>query len=292
MIHLLFIDSSAENIALLEHHLPLLKALGCEIELINVPNLPKAISLLKTRSVQLIVLTLQNFSPNIPLVQELFIQQASATLLVQGTEEQKEMSLNWIEAGAQDFFSLKEISSSQLLQLFSYSLTRQKYLNQLHALSLTDELTQCYNRRGFDLLLKQQIGIATRMERGFILFYIDLDNLKAINDLYGHLVGDMALKDTALILHQSFRIYDIIGRIGGDEFTICVIDIKPEQVETLKKKLQKNIATFRNEKKRVYSLSLSIGSAIFDPSSPSTLEKLYKEADQSLYQSKRALRSF
>lgn len=289
---LLFIDSSEENEQLLCQRLFALKELGFEIEFTYVNNIAKAISLLKTRSMHIIIFTLSsNYSPQTPIIKEFLLQLGTAALIIQGSLEQQNSCLEWMEGGAQDFFSLKEISQSSLMQLVTYSLARQKYLNQLHALSLTDELTQCYNRRGFDLLLTKQIGIATRMKRGFILFYIDLDNLKKINDQFGHLVGDVALKDTAAILHECFRIYDIIGRIGGDEFTICVIDSKTEHRLLLEEKMQKNIIAYRNAHKRPFTLSLSIGSSIFDPTCPTTMEQLYQQADQSLYQSKRALRA-
>lgn len=286
MIRILFIDSSQKNFDILKQHiLPL-----SNYEVVSVANIESALLFLKTRKIDLVIFTLTHISPNDPLIQELL--QTTAAFLIQGTEDQKPFVHSWIEAGAQDFFSLNEISFSSFSHLVTQSLARQKYLNQLQALCLTDELTQSYNRRGFDLLINQQIEIAKRMRRSFILFSIDVDALKKINDEYGHLVGDIALKDTAHLLHQTFRIYDIIGRIGGDEFMICAIDAKKEQQSLLKEKLKKNLQLFRKKEKRPFILSFSIGSTVYNPDFPVTKEALYEEADRSLYESKRSFRSF
>lgn len=85
----------------------------------------------------------------------------------------------------------------------------------LHSLSLTDELTGLYNRRGFFTLLDQQIKMANRLKREIFILYADLDRLKLINDTWGHQEGDQALIESATIFKRIYRESDIIACIGG-----------------------------------------------------------------------------
>ena len=98
-------------------------------------------------------------------------------------------------------------------------ITERKWAEEkLRELSLIDDLTGLYNRRGFLTLASQQLKIAHRLKQGLALFYLDLDRMKWINDTLGHREGDRALIDTASILRNTFRASDIVARIGGDEF--------------------------------------------------------------------------
>ena len=90
----------------------------------------------------------------------------------------------------------------------------------LHTLSLADELTGLYNRRGFMTFCKQHLNTIRRTNKGIVIVYADLDGLKGINDLFGHKEGDRALIKTAELLKETFRSSDVLGRLGGDEFTI------------------------------------------------------------------------
>ena len=96
--------------------------------------------------------------------------------------------------------------------------TERKWAEEkLREMSLMDDLTGLYNRRGFLTLATQQLKIAHRLKQGLALFYLDLDRMKWINDTLGHREGDRALIDTASILRNTFRASDIVARIGGDE---------------------------------------------------------------------------
>ena len=85
-------------------------------------------------------------------------------------------------------------------------------------MSLHDELTGLYNRRGFITLAEQQLKIADRMKTSILLLFGDLDGMKFINDTFGHQEGNQALIDTTNILKDTFRGSDILARVGGDEF--------------------------------------------------------------------------
>jgi PAS domain S-box-containing protein len=100
---------------------------------------------------------------------------------------------------------------------------RKKAEEQLRNLSLADDLTGLYNRRGFLTLAEQELKMANRLKRGMFLLFADLDHLKEINDRFGHQEGDRALMDVTHVIKETFRDPDIIARIGGDEFVILAI---------------------------------------------------------------------
>jgi len=168
-----------------------------------------------------------------------------------------------------------------------YLRDRERVLEELRTLSLSDELTGLYNRRGFFILAEQQIKIATRTRRGMLLVSADLDGLKKINDGFGHHEGDRAIVDAGQILRQSFRESDIISRIGGDEFVILITE-KPEiNAEVLFNRFKKNLEVYNRRVQRPYSFSISMGVAAFDPQNPTDLNTLLIAADRSMYENKK-----
>ncbi len=160
-----------------------------------------------------------------------------------------------------------------------------KMEEELRTLSLTDALTGLYNRRGFMTLAEQHLKIANRMKSRIFMLYADLDNLKRINDAFGHQEGDTALKETAQILRETFREADIVSRIGGDEFVVMPIGSSERGTESVNSRLQNNL-DISNSKKNKYTLSLSIGIAHYDPQHPVTLEELLIQGDKLMYEQK------
>jgi diguanylate cyclase (GGDEF)-like protein len=155
-------------------------------------------------------------------------------------------------------------------------------------MSLRDELTKLYNRRGFLTMAEQQLKAANRSKEQMLLAFIDLDGMKGINDALGHDEGDRALIDTANILRQTFRESDIIARLGGDEFAVLAIDMTDLNPEAFAKRLQQHIDACNAKKSRPYKLSLSWGAAIYNPESPLSLDQLMSSADELMYAQKKA----
>jgi diguanylate cyclase (GGDEF)-like protein/PAS domain S-box-containing protein len=158
---------------------------------------------------------------------------------------------------------------------------------QLQKMSVQDELTGLYNRRGFLTLSEQQFRIEERRRKPMILFFADLDNMKMINDNLGHQEGDQALRSTAQILKETFRESDIIARIGGDEFAVLALETAGVNPEFLISRLQKELEDFNKKGSRPFRLSLSIGLAGYDPEHPISLDSLLAEADRRMYEQKR-----
>ena len=161
---------------------------------------------------------------------------------------------------------------------------------ELRSLALTDDLTCLYNRRAFLALSGQQLRVTRRKAQGLLLFFADVDNLKEINDLYGHREGDLALVRAADALEQTFRNSDIIARLGGDEFAALALEASCENREVILRRLEKNVRASHANGSR-YQLSLSVGMARFDPKHPVSLGKLIAIADEAMYEEKRTGRN-
>jgi len=157
---------------------------------------------------------------------------------------------------------------------------------KLRELSLTDELTGLLNRRGFFIHVEQYLKMVKRQKVGVLMLYADLDNLKDINDRYGHKEGDSALIQVAKILRQNFRESDIIARIGGDEFVIIPVGSIGDCTEIIKSRLLKALDTYNSTSKKGYQLSLSLGIASYDPANPCSVDELLARADRMMYEDK------
>lgn len=158
---------------------------------------------------------------------------------------------------------------------------------ELRHLALTDDLTCLYNRRGFFATATQQLKLARRKGKHLLLFFCDLDNLKYINDSFGHREGDHALVRTTDVLEEVFRDSDIMARLGGDEFAVLAFEASSRDQETILHRLEEAVRRANQEEPR-YLLSLSIGVARFNPNEDLSLADLIAEADRAMYEKKKS----
>jgi diguanylate cyclase (GGDEF)-like protein len=168
----------------------------------------------------------------------------------------------------------------------------------LRDLSLHDDLTGLYNRRGLLALAEQQVRQAERQGRGFGVVFADLDGLKRINDTLGHPEGDRAIRDAAGLIRASFRDSDVVARLGGDEFAVLVLPhpSSPGEadasvaMDAAAARLMEAVEHHNAAGDRPYQLSLSLGFSGFDPAAPRSIESVLESADQQMYAHKRLKR--
>jgi diguanylate cyclase (GGDEF)-like protein/PAS domain S-box-containing protein len=162
-----------------------------------------------------------------------------------------------------------------------------KMEEKLRESALTDELTGLYNRRGFMTLADQLIKRSARDKTDLLLIYVDLDKMKWINDTLGHSVGDQALVETAILLRDTFRLADVVGRIGGDEFVIlCTDNSALGNEEIILGRLSKTVKKTNRITNRQYQLSLSVGVGRYEHLAPCSIDDLLRRADLAMYKNK------
>lgn len=155
---------------------------------------------------------------------------------------------------------------------------------QLENTALCDDLTNLFNRKGFFLAAKQLIKSAKRDRATICICYFDIDNLKPINDNYGHQVGDEIINSFAKHLKETFREVDVIARFGGDEFVVMCQETTQLDISTIINRL----SDFINDKEYQPKLSFSYGYASINANAvdDEVVENLIKLADDEMYKNK------
>ena len=177
--------------------------------------------------------------------------------------------------------------------VISKDITKLKIMEEkLKALALTDKLTGLYNRRGVFTLGEQLLKLSKRQKTGIFILYTDIDNLKEINDTWGHKEGDLVIIDIANILKMTYRDSDVVARIGGDEFVVIPVGAAGDNIEEITSRLQKNIQIHNAKLNRSYKLSLSVGIAYYDPKNPCSVDELLARGDKLMYEQKRHKQKF
>ncbi len=157
-------------------------------------------------------------------------------------------------------------------------------------LSITDPLTGVLNRRGLQVLADKQVALALRNHEPLAVLFIDLDDLKLLNDRHGHPVGDATLASMAAALERSFRVSDVIARVGGDEFVVVLPDRRATDTADIVDRLRANLRQTLAAKKLEIEVGFSTGWAELDPKRHENFEQLMAEADAAMYSTKRGRR--
>lgn len=208
-------------------------------------------------------------------------------------EQHQEILNKWVSVQFEKNFNSRDmlIWIAFAFFLISFVLYRnyalKKYNTKLSELSITDKLTQLYNRLKIDIELEKQKEYCNRYNTVFSVILIDLDLFKKVNDNFGHLAGDAVLVDFAKIIRNNIRAVDMAARWGGEEFLIiCPNSINDDAVK-LAEKLRLTIENHRF--KALNNLTASFGVAQYK--TPSSINALISNADKALYQAKESGRN-
>jgi diguanylate cyclase (GGDEF)-like protein len=218
------------------------------------------------------------FAPTVPII-------------VLTAEADEEVGIATVQGGAQDYMVKEEVQASVLARSLRHAIERHRLLSALRSLSLIDDLTGLYNRRGFSDLGEQYLKLAKRSGRGVTMVYLDLDRFKTINDSLGHHVGDRVLLKVGDILKATFRRSDIIARLGGDEFGVLALEASRESSEMLIERLRSSVVEFNQTSPEPYEISVSIGMARHEDGMHICLDELVTEADNAMYREKHSKRT-
>ncbi len=162
---------------------------------------------------------------------------------------------------------------------------------KLETASITDALTQLYNRRYFNLVYNRELTRCIREGKSLAFMMLDIDYFKGYNDTYGHLEGDTALKAVATSMNETLkRPGDYIFRLGGEEFGVLIINIDEDKAHYMADKIRKNIHALNIEHKSSEVsdvLSISLGVVVLCPDRDTEPESILKQADTNLYEAKK-----
>lgn len=283
-IKILLIEDSQADARLLSETL---KDISSQIyEIIHVTSLAEGLAVLTNNRIDVILLDLglpdSDRLHGLVKIRSVIL---NVPIVVLTGNDDEDIALQAVQKGAQDYLVKQKVDAEVISRVIRYAIERQKLLDELHSLALTDDLTGLYNRRGFFTLAEYHLKLAERMHKYFYLIFSDIDDMKKINDVFGHLQGDLVLKKVADILRYSFRDSDIIARIGGDEFVVLIPDSGDYSAERTIHRLQENINKYNKKEKK--SLSLSMGIANFHPKLKFSLQDLLDKADKHLYEEKK-----
>jgi diguanylate cyclase (GGDEF)-like protein len=160
--------------------------------------------------------------------------------------------------------------------------------NKIETLAITDELTGLFNRRHLITRLDEEIKRSRRLEKKLGCILIDIDHFKSINDNYGHLFGDEALRSISSLIQKSIRSYDILGRIGGEEFLVILPDTNFEETRNFAERIRTDIKDnfeLKTESSGAIKITVSLGISEMQYSDPS-IDDIIQRADRGLYKAK------
>ncbi len=199
-----------------------------------------------------------------------------------------------------NLFTRRELTSQDINSLTNFAVQAGMAIEtirlheQVRQLSVTDGLTQIFNRRYFEKFLADEVERSRRYKHPCGVLYMDLDHFKEVNDKFGHPVGDELLKNVAQILRKTLRNIDVVARLGGDEFGVILPETPAQDVilvaERLLNMIEKARAPLKELEACLHPVTFSIGVATF-PDSADKPNDLVRMADKSLYEAKNAGRN-
>jgi two-component system cell cycle response regulator len=215
-------------------------------------------------------------------------------IILMADEGDKPKVVRALDLGVNDFI-MRPVERNELAARVRTQIRRQRYALELResvsntmALAVTDDMTGLYNRRYFDRHLTVMLSKAQSQDRDMALMILDIDFFKAVNDGYGHDIGDAVLREFAARLKRNIRGVDLACRFGGEEFVVLMPDTDMIQAEAVAERVRHAIAerVFEVGAGRPLTVTVSAGVTL-NESAADTPESLIKRADVALYRAKR-----
>ena len=169
--------------------------------------------------------------------------------------------------------------------------TRRKETDEmLRKYATTDEMTGTLNRRSGMLIMQRQLQLANEENQCFVILFMDINGLKSVNDTLGHSYGDELINAAVSVLKECLRESDAICRLGGDEFLIILASTNLAEAETILHRILDKAEAINKSDRHLFYLSLSIGTAEYQPGSGHTIDDLIRIADEDMYKNKMAIK--
>ncbi|MCB9982555.1 MAG: PleD family two-component system response regulator [Rhodospirillales bacterium] len=215
-------------------------------------------------------------------------------ILMVGTEDDMDRIAHGLEIGAHDYI-LRPVEKSELLARTRTQIRRKRFQERLRAtyeislsMALTDSLTGLYNRRYLEVHLDKLLKKNQESKKSLAVLMLDIDHFKPVNDTYGHKAGDEALKIFAKRIQDNLRSFDLVARLGGEEFVAILPDVSERRTYMVAERLRRAIADEPLDvgaQTGPINITTSIGGAIID-FEDHTVEEVLERADKALYEAK------
>jgi two-component system, cell cycle response regulator len=216
-------------------------------------------------------------------------------IIMMGEENDLPRIAHGLEMGANDYI-VRPVDRNELLARVRTQVRRKRFQDRLKtsyeislSMALTDQLTGLYNRRYFDVHLSKLIPTSQQTRKIFSVLILDVDKFKAVNDTYGHGVGDEVLRTFGYRLKDALRGFDLVARLGGEEFVVVLPDITPELAYQVGERLRRALggrpvkcAAPEGE----ITVTASIGGIVVMPDMNLTGDDIMRQADEALYTAK------
>ncbi len=222
----------------------------------------------------------------LPTVKQVHATSPTIPVVVLSGVSDQSLALQAVQQGAQDYLVKGQGHPELLARAVRYAIERKRFEEHLTYLAQYDHLTGLVNRTLFRDRLVQAMARSKRMQQPIGLMLLDLDRFKAVNDTFGHAMGDELLKAVSERLKACVREVDTVARMGGDEFTIILEGVSSEQnILVVAKRITESIATPFELKGHHISVGISIGITIY-PHDDHPVDELLKHADTAMYRAK------
>lgn len=258
-----------------------------DFELFHAPTVRDAVDRLATDTSGIDAVLLDLSLPDetgVNTIRRVVAAARTAVVVVMTGAGDEELGLTSLQEGAQDYLVKGQVDGRMLRRALRFALGRQSVLQNL---SHKDDLTGLHNRRGFLLLAEQQVKLARRQRTPFLLLFMDLDQLKHVNDTFGHAEGNRALVEAADVLRRCFRQSDLLARFGGDEFAALAFSSDESDDQAMRARLHGALDAVNCKPDRAYPLGFSMGILACSPSEEGTIDQLLERADKLMYREKR-----
>jgi two-component system, cell cycle response regulator len=181
-----------------------------------------------------------------------------------------------VQTGAEDYLVKGDLTRNLLVRTMRSAVDRHRLKGIIRGLSLTDDLTGLYNRRGLFALAREHLKLAFRKKRTVLLLLAEVDRLDVINRDCGHLEGDLALIETSELLRDTFRDSDVLARVGGDEFAVLAIEASDDK--SIATRLQQALRNTNALEERSYKLALNISGVRSNPEREASIQEMLEQA--------------
>lgn len=292
-LHILLISHDPRDAMYLRQLLARARAVRCRVD--SASDLGHAVHrMFSGAALDLILLDLDLPDlADLGMVQHLASMVPATPIIVLGTVADEPRLLRAVELGAQDYCVKESLSAEGLGRSIRCAIQRHRFVASLRGLSLTDDLTGLFNRRGFTTVSTGHLRLGARVGSRFLMVFGDLDNLKTINDTHGHAAGDDALRVAAGVLRGTFRQSDIVARFGGDEFAVLALESANDAGQGIRRRVVEGleIANALRLEAGTPKLTMSLGIVPCPTPDPDRLHDYLQAADRALYADKRRRRA-